>query len=66
MAKKDAREPPSHEMDRVDLGFGDLSASIGDHIGHLYQTREEWRTLLVGFLAAGLQTPDNKCVYFTN
>ncbi len=66
MAKKGAREPPSHEMDRVDLGFGGLSASIGDHIGHLYQTREEWRTLLVGFLAAGLQTPDNKCVYFTN
>ncbi len=66
MAMNDVRKPPSHGMDRVDLGFGDLSASIGDHIGHLYQTREEWRTLLVGFLAAGLQTSDNKCVYFTN
>ena len=66
MAMNDVRKPPSHGMDRVDLGFGGLSASIGDHIGHLYQTQEEWRTLLVGFLAAGLQTSDNKCVYFTN
>ncbi len=66
MAKNDARKCPSRGTDRVDLGFGGLSASIGDHIGHLYQTREEWRTLLLGFLAAGLQTRDNKCVYFTN
>ncbi len=66
MAKNGVREPPAHGMDRVDLGFGGLSVSIGDHIGHLYETREEWKTLLVGFLAAGLQTPDNKCVYFTN
>lgn len=66
MAKNVVREPPAHRMDRVDLGFGGLSASIGDHIGHFYETREEWRALLIGFLTAGLQTPDNKCVYFTN
>ena len=62
----DVGEPSSRGTDRVDLGFGGLSVSIGDHIGHLYQTREEWKTLLVGFLAAGLKTRDNKCVYFTN
>ena len=48
---------------RVPLGFGDLYASRGDHIGHFYQTTEEWKELLVPFLQAGLEASE-KCVYF--
>ena len=46
----------------IDLGFGGLHASIGDHIGHFYRSREEWRLLVVGFLKAGLEASE-KCVY---
>ena len=48
---------------RVSLGFGSVSASIGDHIGHFYQTREEWKNVLVPFLRTGLAAGD-KCMYF--
>ncbi len=58
-AKSDER---SGRYDKVPLGFGDLLASPGDHIGHFYQTREEWRNLVVPFLKAGLQGGE-KCVY---
>jgi len=46
----------------IPLGFGGLTASIGDHIGHFYQTREEWLDLLIPFLKTGLEEGD-KCVY---
>ena len=49
--------------DRVPLGLGSLYVSIGDHIGHFYQTKEEWKALLVSWLKAGLEAGD-KCVYF--
>lgn len=47
---------------RVDLGFGDLSASSGDHIGQYYQSEEESRSVVVGFLSKGLSSGE-KCVY---
>lgn len=50
------------ERNRVRLGFGNLYVSPGDHIGHFYQTRAEWRDLVVPFLEAGLGAGE-KCVY---
>ena len=49
--------------ERVSLGFGDLYASPGDHIGHFYQTTEEWKEILIPFLGNGLQAGE-QCVYF--
>lgn len=43
------------------LGFGDLYAAVGDHIGHFFETGEEAQEVLVSFLAAGLRGRD-KCV----
>ncbi len=48
---------------KVPLGFGNLYATIGDHIGHFYETSEEWKKTVVSFLVAGLAAGD-KCVYF--
>ncbi len=48
---------------KIPLGFGNLNATIGDHIGHFYETSEEWKETLVSFLVAGLESGD-KCVYF--
>ena len=39
----------------VSLGFGDLYASPGDHIGHFYQTSAEWTEILIPFLCEGLK-----------
>jgi len=44
------------------LGLGDLSIRPGDHIAHFYETRGEWRALLVGWLLEGLKSGDT-CVY---
>ncbi|MCH7565399.1 MAG: MEDS domain-containing protein, partial [Gemmatimonadetes bacterium] len=49
--------------ERLPLGFADLYASPGDHIGHFYQTAEEWKELLIPFLQKGMQAGE-KCVYF--
>ncbi len=49
----------------VPLGFGGLYASVGDHIGHFYQTGEERTNLVVSFLRAGLEAGE-KCMYFMN
>lgn len=43
------------------LGIGALRVRIGDHIGHFFHSEEEWRRVLVGFLAAGLAAGE-KCV----
>ncbi len=53
----------SAENGRVPLGFGNLFGSPGDHIGHFYESREEWKSVLVPFLHTGLKAGD-KCVYF--
>ena len=45
------------------MGFGNLNATIPDHIGHFYETREEWKKSIVAFLVTGLEAGDN-CVYF--
>ena len=49
----------------VPMGFGGLDASVGDHIGHFYQTGEERTNLVVSFLRAGLEAGE-KCMYFMN
>ena len=46
---------------RVSLGFGNLYASPGDHIGHFYRTSEEEKNVLIPFLKAGLKARE-KCV----
>ncbi len=48
-------------QDRVSLGFGQLYASVGDHIGHFYESAEEEQEVLVSFLKTGLEGRD-KCV----
>jgi hypothetical protein len=50
---------------RISLGFGGLYVSLGDHIGHFYQTRDERETLLLAFLKTGLEEGD-RCVYLIN
>jgi hypothetical protein len=55
---------------RVYLGLPNLSASVGQHIGHFYRTKEESKHVLVSFLRAGLLEGD-RCVchlssYFTS
>lgn len=59
--------PGQHDADHrpsrcIALGFGGLRASVGDHIGHFYQTQEEWKAILIPFLKTGLEAGD-KCVY---
>ncbi len=49
------------QKDRVPLGFGNLYASPGDHIGHFYRTSEEEKNVLVSFLKTGLEARE-KCV----
>jgi hypothetical protein len=46
----------------VRLGFANLSVSPGDHIGHFYRTRDEWASLAIPYLKAGLEA-EQKCVY---
>ncbi len=46
---------------RIALGFGDLHADAGDHIGHFYRTIEEWKELVLPFFRLGLEG-DDKCV----
>ena len=48
-------------QDRVSLGFGQLYAAVGDHIGHFYESAEEEQEVLVSFLKTGLEGRD-KCV----
>lgn len=45
----------------MSLGFGQLYASVGDHIGHFYESSEEEQEVLVSFLKTGLEGRD-KCV----
>ena len=47
--------------ERISLGFGALFANPGDHIGHFYRTRKEWKDLTIPFLRIGLEAQD-KCV----
>jgi len=54
-------EVGSRQRDRVSLGFGNLYASTGDHIGHFYRTSEEEKSVLVSFLKTGLEARE-KCV----
>ena len=46
---------------RIPLGFGRLSAEVGDHIGQFYERAEERANTVVGFVKAGLDAGE-KCV----
>ena len=50
------------QTEGVPLGIGELHVSTGDHIGHFYETREEWAEVLGSFLKTGLEAGE-KCVY---
>lgn len=56
-------EASSGRKDQLSLGFSSLYASVGDHIGHFYQTREEWKNVLIPYLKTGLEARE-KCLYF--
>ena len=60
-----AAEIPGGQKTRVPLGFGNLYASTGDHIGHFYRTKDEERDVYVSFLKAGLEAGE-KCVCLTS
>jgi hypothetical protein len=62
MLRNERQDTGHRPSGRIALGFGGLRASIGDHIGHFYQTREEWKAILIPFLQAGLEAGD-KCAY---
>ena len=62
MPKDHGRAHRVSRRDRVPLGLGALSVSVGDHIGHFYQTKEECEDLLVAFLVAGIEAGE-KCIY---
>ncbi len=52
---------PGGQEGRVSLGFGNLTATPGDHIGHFFRTSEEQETVLVSFIQAGLKARE-KCI----
>ncbi len=54
-------EQSQSEKARVPLGFGNLHASVGDHIGHFYQDSEEEKNVLSSFIRAGLENGE-RCV----
>jgi len=51
----------SGQKQRTSLGFGDLYASQGDHIGHFYRSGEGWLEPLVAFIKTGLEA-EQKCI----
>jgi len=48
--------------ERIPLGFGGLYASVRDHIGHFFNTTEEWQSVLIPYFKTGLDRGDI-CVY---
>ncbi len=53
----------SHSSSReVDLGFGDLTSRVGDHIGHFYRDLEEMIAVIVPYLRTGLEGED-RCLF---
>jgi DNA-binding CsgD family transcriptional regulator len=49
----------------IALGFDCITAKVGDHIAHLYTTREEKLRVLGPFITTGLQNGDHCVVYST-
>ncbi len=65
MASESSDNAKGGLVGNVSLGIGDLSVSIGDHIGHFYQNEDEWRAVLIPFLTTGLAA-GHKCVYMVS
>jgi len=65
MVANGRHEPGHHRSGRIALGFGGLNASMSDHIGHFYQSREEWQEVLIPFLKTGLEAGD-RCAYLVH
>ena len=61
MEKQPTTGTPGGPKGRVSLGFSDLFASVGDHIGHFYQAGGEEVAVLISFLQTGLEAGE-KCV----
>ena len=49
----------------VPLGFGDVTASVGDHIGHFYRGSDQMFSVLGPYVAEGLRRGD-KCVIISS
>lgn len=62
MSAQTAVYEPNPNRQQVALGFGDLYANLGDHIGHFYETPAQGQRTLLDFFAAGLDAGD-KCAY---
>ncbi len=65
MAKNPRRNPSGTPTESIALGLANLSASVGDHIGHFFQTSEEWRAVLIPFLKGGISA-GHGCIYVTS
>lgn len=48
----------------VPLGFGDLAVTIGDHIAHFYQSKEEMFAVFTPYIVEGIRRGDT-CVVIT-
>ena len=46
------------DVSRIDLGFGSLSASVGDHIGHFYRNEGEIMHVMGPYFTAGFKAGD--------
>ncbi len=46
----------------VALGFEDLRARPGDHIGHFFETEDQWLEVARGFITSGVRA-QHRCMY---
>ena len=58
----DHRKSAGNGARKVSLGFGGLSSVAGDHIGHFYRTRKEWKDVLTPFIQTGLEAGE-QCIF---
>ena len=57
--------PHEHPMSSPNLPPLPWSVAAGSHVAHFYETRDEWRAVMVPWLYQGLRAGE-KCVYVMN
>jgi len=57
-------DPSAPTSDAVPLGFGDVTASVGDHIAHFFRGDDQRFSVLGSYLETGLQRGD-RCVFIS-
>lgn len=58
-------QPKVGDSTRVPLGFGDITASVGDHIAHFYRGSNQRFNVLGPYIAEGIRRGD-KCVLISS